>query len=333
MKIANVMLGRGLGGIEQALIDYSEALQLAGFDVCNIIHPKAAIKSILQKKNMPFATLDNFSAFDFFAAYKLHKLLKEIGADISIAHGNRALSLLRCAISKDKIIAVTHNYKIKCKGLKTVFCPTQDLMRYTKAQGVPNIFHIPNMVRINQEFAMRKISNPPVIGAMGRFVAKKGFDVFIEALAILKSENINFNAILAGDGEEKNFLHALAQARGLQERLKFTGWVENQQEFFNNIDIFCLPSHHEPFGIVLLEAMSQSLPVISSDSEGPSEIIQNGINGILFAKGNEIALANAIKELMSDRIEDNLLAINAYDRVKNNYDLSVVSSKLRKVLS
>jgi len=332
MKIANVMLGRGLGGIEQALIDYSEALQLAGFEVCNIIHPKATIKSILQKKNMKFEVLDNFSAFDLFAACKLYKLLKAIGVDVSIAHGNRALSLLKYATSKDKIIAVTHNYKIKCKGLKTVFCPTQDLVHQTKIKKVPNIFLIPNMVRVNREFTQRKIHNPPVIGAMGRFVAKKGFDVFIEALAILKAENINFRAVLAGNGEEDNFLRALAKDNGLDGVLEFTGWVENQQEFFDKIDIFCLPSHHEPFGIVLLEAMAQSLPVISSDSEGPSEIIQNGINGMLVPKGNEIALANAIKELLADKIEDNLFSVNAYDSVKNNYDLAVVSGKLRNAL-
>ena len=137
---------------------------------------------------------------------------------------------------------------------------------------------------------------------------------------------------MAGNGEEDNFLRALAKAKGLDEILEFTGWVENQHEFFDKIDVFCLPSHHEPFGIVLLEAMAQSLPVISTDSEGPSEIIQNGINGILVPKSNEIALANAIKELLNDRIADNLLAINAYDRVKNNYNLPVVSVKLREIL-
>ncbi len=328
--IVNVMLSRGLGGIEQAVIDYSEALGYAGHKVYAVVHPDAAIIPQLQAKKIAYEILPNLGAWDVFAICKLRCLLKKLETDVAIAHGNRALSLLRYSARKRRLVAVMHNYKIKCKGLKAVFCPTHDLIRYTESQGVAsqNIHHVPNLVRVSEDFITRKRHDPPIIGAMGRFVAKKGFDIFIESLVFLKQRNVIFKAVLAGGGEEEEKLKKLASDRGLSDILSFPGWVENKAEFFGSIDIFCLPSHHEPFGIVLLEAMAQSLPVISTDSEGPSEIISNGKDGILVTKNDMLALTDGLHELLSDPIEAQLLAINAFDTVKNNYDLPVISSKL-----
>jgi len=334
MKIANVMLARGLGGIEQAIIDYSEALRLAGHEVCAIIHPDAAIKNTLQKSNITCFTLSNFGAWDPFAARRLRKLLKEQNIDVCIAHGNRGLSLLKLAADGQKLIAVTHNYKIKCKGVTSVFCPTKDLMQHAEKQHVAkeNIFYIPNMVRAFPDITSRHGGKRKVIGSMGRFVDKKGFDIFVKSLAIRKDRNIAFRAVLAGDGEEADALKALTSAKGLNDVLSFPGWVENKKDFFGNIDIFCLPSHHEPFGIVLLEAMAYGLPVVSTSSEGPSEILTDHINGILVEKSDPVAMADALQNLLEDEQTASILARNASENVKNNYDLPVVSRKLALAL-
>jgi glycosyltransferase involved in cell wall biosynthesis len=334
MRVANVMLSRGLGGIEQAVVDYSEALQLTGHEVWAVIHPDAAVKNKLLHINTQFITLPNLGAWDIFAILKLRKLLKTLQIDVCIGHGNRALSLLKYAVDWKKLVAVTHNYKIKCKGVKTVFCPTKDLIRYAEKQGVSkeNIFHIPNMVRLPAQRKPYRPRKMPVVGSMGRFVAKKGFDMFIQSLDMLKAKLVPFSAILAGDGEETEALKALAANRGLDNELSFPGWVDNKQDFFEKIDLFCLPSHHEPFGIVLLEAMAYGLPVISTNSEGPSEILTDHINGILVEKGSAAAMAEAIENLLADEQKAEVLARNAYEKVKNNYDLPVISKKLALAL-
>lgn len=330
MKIANVMLGRGLGGIEQAVVDYSEAISLAGHEAFAIVHPHAKIIETLKQRNIAYFTLENLGAWDFFAIRKLRALLDRQGVEVSIGHGNRAVSLLTYSAKGTKIVAVTHNYKIKCRGVTAVFCPTQDLIRHTLQQTgrKTGIYHVPNMVRVPQITANRTRHTPPVIGTMGRFVAKKGFDVFIESLAILKSRNIDFHAIIGGGGEEENILKSLALTKDLKKTVSFPGWIRDKEKFFADIDLFCLPSHHEPFGIVLLEAMAQGLPVISTASEGPSEILDNGINGLLTETGNAEQLAHGLQQLIADSLKAAHLGEKAFETVKNSYDLPVISQKL-----
>ena len=323
------MFGCGRGGIEQAIVDYCEALRHSGHEPVAIVHPRAEMLGSLKALGISVHTLPNLGAWDPFAIFRLKRLLKRLAPDICIAHGNRAVSLLKAARAR-MTVGVMHNYKINCEVMDFVFYPTQDLLRHVRAKNIkPEYFYcVPNMVRVARDAPARLRHSPPVVGAMGRFVSKKGFALFIEALAELKARGVAFRAILAGDGEEASQLKALSQERGLQDILKFTGWVDDKQAFFDAVDIFCLPSSHEPFGIVLLEAMAQALPVVATDSEGPSEIIHSGVDGMLVAKNDPVLLAEALASLLSDRQHADLLARNAYDTVKNIYALEVVAHKL-----
>lgn len=334
LSIANVMLGCGLGGIEQAAIDYSEALTCAGHDVCTIIHPQAMIRKRLEATRIPFETLKNWGAWDIIAVAKLRMMLADLRADFCIAHGNRALSLLKNATARDKLIAVAHNYKIKFDNAKIIFCPSHDLLRHVRSQGIAqqNIYRIPNMVRTNPPFVWRERRQLCVIGTMGRFVAKKGFDIFIQSLSILKSQGMIFRAVMAGTGEEEKNLKALAAEHGIRDIVHFPGWIEDKDTFFDDIDIFCLPSLHEPFGIVLLEAMAHGLPSIATNSEGPSEIIINGHDGIIVEKGSAEQIALSIRQLMDEPVKFRRLSKNAFETVYEHYDIGIVSKQLENAL-
>ena len=100
---------------------------------------------------------------------------------------------------------------------------------------------------------------------MGRFVAKKGFEVFIEALGRLRDEGVEFRGMLAGGGELDGDLKARAVARGIGERLLFPGWVTDKAAFFAKTDIFCFTSSHDVCPVVLLEAFVNAKPVIMTD--------------------------------------------------------------------
>lgn len=323
------MFGKGQGGIEQALIDYCDALRLFGHEVIALVHAEAAIIPALQSQGITVYTLTNFGAWDPIAIVRLYNALKHIKPDACIAHGNRAISLLRMARAP-RIIGAMHNYKIKCESLKFLFYPTQDLLRHLNAKHMrgKHLYRIPNMVRVPAHMPMRTPHAPPVIGTMGRFVAKKGFALFIETLALLKARGIVFKAVLAGGGEEEMALKALAIKRGLDDVLHFAGWIKDKQAFFDSLDLFCLPSYHEPFGIVLLEAMAQGLPVIAADSEGPSEILENNVDGLLVPKDDPEVFADALAVLLANRAHAQKLAEAAYITAKKDYDLPVVAYNL-----
>ena len=223
------MLGRGLGGLEQALLDHGDALGRTGHDVHAVIHPDAAIRPALEARGATWHGLPHLGAWDMVAAMRLRLLLRQLRPDLCIAHGNRAMSLLRQA-GADPVIAVLPNYKMTCRGAAAVFYPTLDLKRYAESQGVAEscLYHIPSMVDVPPSPPPRSRGQPPVIGAMGRFVAKKGFEVFIAALGRLRSQGAVFRAVLAGEGPERAALERLATVHGLQDVLAFPGWVDDK---------------------------------------------------------------------------------------------------------
>ena len=165
-----------------------------------------------------------------------------------------------------------------------------------------------------------------VIGVIGRLVRKKGFEDFIEALKILKSRNKKFKAYIAGDGELLSHLKILSQEIN---EIKFLGWIKNKYKFYNEIDIFCQPSHFEPFGLTIIEAMSYGLPVVSTDCDGPKEIIKESSKyGFIVPINKPFDMANVLEDLLNDKNKRNRVGLDARKRVEKYYTIEKLQSLL-----
>ena len=335
MHIVNLMFSRGSGGIEQAFVDYCEALQARGHRVTAIAAPGAAVLPELGKLGVTVITLKNYGQWDLLASWRLLRLLRRLKPDAAIGHGMRAYTHARRATrGLCPMIGVTHNYSTRrLQSADAVFAITTQLRERVIGQWVEaeRVYPIPNMVRC-PPLDQRPWREPPVIGSMGRFVAKKGFSTYVEALAILRTRGVAFTAVLGGDGEEELALQAVAHEKKLGDILRFTGWVEDKAAFFRGVDVFCLPSLHEPFGIVLLEAFAHGVPVVSSDSEGPSDIIAPGIDALMVKKGDATALADALEKLLENPQLADAMAKKAYYKVVEKYDMRAVGSQMESAL-
>ena len=337
MKIFNLMLGRARGGLEQAAVDYAEALRLAQAEVVTLTSPDAWVNSALDSAQLPRLSFTNYGSWDPFAVHKLRNLARSEEAGMVICHGNRALRLaLKAFRGMLPVIAVTHNYSIDdVKHAQGVLTITRDLALEVELGGVEKsrIFHIPNMVRTMPEVRPHTLyQKTPVIGSMGRFVRKKAFDVYLEAIAILNARGVHFKAVLGGTGEDETDLRALAEARHLHHTVEFTGWVEDKRAFFENIDFFVLPSHHEPFGIVLIEAMAYGLPCITTDAEGPSEIVHAGVDALLVPRNDPEKLADAMQRLIEDHAYAAELATAGLALVNTHYSMEAMARRLREAI-
>lgn len=337
MHIINAMFAKSLGGIEQCAVDYAEALAGEGHEVTCLVRKNAAIIPEIKKLNgINIIETSNLSQWNPFQKQKLKKQLSDLGADIVIAHGNRALKLL--AQSNCPVVGVTHNYSLDhMPKADAVIALTDDLANHAIKAGVEaeKIIRLPNMIRIPSSSG--KISTamhtPPQISAMGRFVKKKGFNVFLKALALLKQRNISFHASLAGDGEEADNLKKLARTLKLDaEQVTFTGWIGNKQQLFDKSDIFCIPSFHEPFGIIVLEALAHTLPTVATSSEGPTEILTDDENALLVPVGNAELLADALEKLITTPELALKIAKNGRELISKHYEITVVAKKLSTAL-
>ncbi|AIL65211.1 GT1 family glycosyltransferase [Rickettsiales bacterium Ac37b] len=336
MLVVNTIFGRRKGDIEQTFIDYTKCLIDLGCNTALLAYKDAPILNVIPK-DIPVHTIPNFGQWDPLVGWKLKNAIQEIKPDVIIAHGNRTNSLLNKTITDIPIIGVCHNINLRQAAEHNPLITVSDELRRTliKKGHNPNyIYTIPHMVYIPTHLTEKNNTwhNPPVIGALGRFVAKKGFTVFLNALNILRNRNIPFKAILGGDGIEMLKLKQLAHELNLENLIEFPGWIEDKNSFFSAIDIFCLPSLHEPVGMVILEAFMHSITVVTSDTDGPMEIVRPHIDALMVEAGDANKLANALEKLIQNPNFATKLAKEGFNNVTTNYESKAIGKKLYNVI-
>ena len=339
MRIFNVMLRRKRGGTEQASLDYAQMLKSQGHDVINILSPRAAIIPKMEELGQEIYTVSNLFSWDPLSKWKLSKLLSQLKPDLVIAHHRRAVRFLQpLTRGRFPLASVFHVYahskyfSPKFSEIEAAIGVNQHLCGWLTRLGVKKAFHIPNVVTpsaIPPSFEGSS-NDTVVIGSMGRMAAQKGFDWYIDALAILKAQGVPFEALLAGEGKLQRFLQNFSIRMGLEKHLSFVGWM-SASKFLPKLDIFCLPSRFEPFGIVLLEAMQYGVPIVSTRAEGPREIFSPGKDGLIVPLNDSEALAAALRKLIENKALRKELAENAWKKLLANYTLDQVAPKLNEV--
>jgi len=348
MKIVNVMTSKVLGGIEQAFLDYNKALSLKNHKVINIINKNAKIKSKISNETIDKIIEIPFVHYNYFLIPYLYFKLKKENVDIFIVHNKKAIPIFKylAKLLKVKIVGVSHNPKYKyidkCDAIFTITDYQKEIF-INKGFNKNRIFTIPNSIDVNSNINHNQIKAQETnsklkVGVLGRFDPMKGFPDFIKALSILKKDNIPFVAIIGGAPQTKNLdeynkVKSLVKELNLEEDVQFLGWIEDKTKFFNYIDIFVLPSFFEPFGIVLLEAMLHSKPIVSSLAEGPSEIFKDNKDcAYLFPIKDYEEMAAQIKKAIINYDITKKIGINGYNLCIKNYSTENISHKINDAL-
>ncbi|MFC1825838.1 glycosyltransferase, partial [Thermodesulfobacteriota bacterium] len=141
----------------------------------------------------------------------------------------------------------------------------------------------------------------PIIISIGRLTPQKGFSHLIKALAIVKKSGISCRLVILGEGKENSNLRKLAKKLRINDSVAFLGFQRNPYKYLRYATIFVLSSLYEGFPNVLLEALALGVPSVATRCPtGPTEIITDGVDGILVPSADHIALADAIKQLLLD---------------------------------
>lgn len=188
---------------------------------------------------------------------------------------------------------------------------------------------IPNALREIESFP-KNIKNNYVL-AVGRFNdPNKGFDRLISAFAGVQRKD--WVLVFAGGNEDGEYLKNQAISLGIIDRVLFLGKIKNIDEVYSKAKIFVMPSRSEGFPNALCEAMAAGLACISFDFvAGPSDIIENHVNGILVENGNIEALTEAIENLIEDEPKRVKLGNNAI-KIKEKLKKEVIGKQILKFI-
>jgi glycosyltransferase involved in cell wall biosynthesis len=136
------------------------------------------------------------------------------------------------------------------------------------------------------------------IGALSR---EKGYDVLVQAIASLDTDELDLGLVVLGDGAERARLTALADELGIGRRVILAGHRNDAWQWFDTASLFVHPARWEGFGMSLLEAMAYGLPVIATSCPGgPKEILERGRHGLLVEPENHHDLAAAVERMVRE---------------------------------
>ena len=145
--------------------------------------------------------------------------------------------------------------------------------------------------------------DPPVVGAAGRLVPEKGFDILVDAVPELRERVPGVRVRIGGDGPEREALAARAERLGVADSVELPGWLEPGEinAFFGRASVAAVPSRwQEPFAITALQAKMAGRALVASRVGGLPEMIEDGRTGLLVEPEDAGALTGALAELLLD---------------------------------
>lgn len=338
--IISITLDDKNGGIAQSMVSYSKALNLINENHIIILPDSAKITEVLEKMTnvslikIPKFLLKFHIQTKFFFKSNLKKLLKS--SKYIFIHNQKITSCLKKFENKTGLII--HSGKLNILNHKghNIFLTSETMDRYLKKFPgiksknivIPHGFSKPQLKSLENDAKSKKLK---VIVA-GRFIKKKGFEDIIKAATMLERKNVDIQIKIYGEGPLKVKFEKLIKDLKVKS-VSLCGWTTNLNKAFEKSDVLCVPSHIEPFGLVIGEALIQGLPVISTDTDGGKEILgknpeKNG--GIIVNSGAPGQLMNAIIRMQDVNLR-NKLKKNGVKNINKNFSLKVLSINLKSL--
>ncbi|HEV8308268.1 MAG TPA: glycosyltransferase [Methylomirabilota bacterium] len=184
----------------------------------------------------------------------------------------------------------------------------------------------------------RDANDPVRLLAVGRLQPKKGFDLVLRALARLPGHAV---LTLVGYGPAESSLRSLTSALGLEARVRWLGQLDHPavRALYRTSDLFVLAPRVAADGDrdglpnVVVEALSQGLPVVATRAAAVGEIVEDGLNGVLVPPEDPAALASALARLAADPATRRRLGAAGIRRVAEGWDLEAGVGRLTALLS
>lgn len=295
----------------------------------------------MRQGDSPVHDLGMWNKFDFRAVFKVVGLVKRekyrllhchtprtamIGALAAPLAGVPMVYHVHSPTSRDSTRPIanwvnTATERLSLSGVSKLICVSKSLAEHMKDEGfaAEKICVVPNGVPIADSIPERQ---PPVgewmLGSVALFRPRKGMEVLIDAMAILRDGGYNVRLHAVGPFETPEYekqIKERAAAKGVAHAIHWAGFTNNVNAELAKMDLFVLPSlFGEGLPMVVLEAMAMGVPCVGTKVEGVPEAIRDGLDGVLAQPNDPNDLAAAIQRVMSGQADWSQLRESAIER-------------------
>lgn len=344
MRVMNIMLSKGRGGLEAVAYQYARVFKERGYEsvmVCNRKSPFPVADGVVRIANCSSSKFNPMNWLRIIGAIRRYR------PDVVFCHGGRASmfcqALRRFMPRTTRLIGISHGTNTKAfRDMDCALAVSESVQNkivnvWNAPQGRVRVVH--NAVRVPPTpnlvtGRLSKDNDVPVIGFLGRLHPCKGVDILLEACAALKSRGRRFRLLIAGEGQDREALCALAANLGVADCIEWLGWVSGsaREDFFCRIDVLAMPSRKEAFGMVMLEAMSRAKPVVVSDCDTPARIVTEARCGAVVPRGDVGALADALDKMLENRAGLCELGERGFAKAKTEYSEDHLADELEDIV-
>lgn len=297
----------------------------------SVINETGKLRNYFEKSSSRYMTLKRRNVFfSWLTASRLARIIDMEGIDVLHLHWTKDLptAIIAKLLSKrkPKVVQSRHMtmtrfkddmyHRFLYRNLEMMLAVTQQVKtqieKFIPASIRPKVETLyigaqqPVIIMAEEKKDRREqlgLSDSFTVGIVGRIEPQKGQWVVIDAIEKLIHEGIDARALIVGHAMSDEYLAALQKdivMRGLTDRIVFTGFTREASVMMQICDVMVLATENETFGLVLIEAMMCGMCVVGSDSGGPLEIIDDGINGLLFKTFDAVDLASKLKVLQEN---------------------------------
>lgn len=214
-------------------------------------------------------------------------------------HGLARLLMYRAYVKTGQLLQ-----RFAIRGALFAITAGEALQEKIKQSGVPTYSAIPRMNLTSDDCFFREDTcqkDTVTCLFVGSLIPRKGLDCLVDAFSELRHRGLPVSLLIVGAGELEGWLKTQLQEKGLTHAAQMLGHVPSGSTLWNMYrasDIFVLPTRSEGFPRVLYEAMSQSLPIVTTNVSGIPHLMKDKENALLVQPGNPTALADAIDEIV-----------------------------------
>lgn len=331
MKILQINSSKSYGGGERHFVDLCRGLSEAGQEVHVALRPACEWKNrldFLGRDKLNFLSMLNST--DVFSAQKLAKIVRENNLDIIHAHVARdyplaAVASLRAPGSK---LIITRHLMFRLKNINRMLLRRVDaaigvseavseklreIIPKEKVVCVHNGLNVEVREKREQKRLLKEFRfehgiayDVPLVTHIGALKKLKGHVDFINAASIIHDHNPRTKFVIIGKSNDarhrfRDELLSLVESKGLSEYVVFIDWMEDITPALVASDVFCSFSHSESFGLTVLEAMANRVPVVASRTDGHTELITDREEGLLFDIEDVETASDLVIQLLNNK--------------------------------